>query len=214
MYDIEELNDIATLAQRRSEWQALVDQTAEVTFFHTFDWLEVFWKHYGAERKLRTIFVSQGGELVGILPLVVQTEQRKVGPVRVLTYPLNDWGSFYGPLGARPTETLEAGLRHVFQTRRDWDLGHEIALCGRLIKGYGTTNERGKENLRHVLDHLSLGPSPQQCSQAIAAARQAALADDAGTALDAALVQHGAPPRPIKEQPIRFVRRAAAEGKS
>ncbi len=30
---------------------------------------------------------------------------------------------------------------------RHWSLGHEIALCGRLIKGYGSTNERGKENL-------------------------------------------------------------------
>ena len=29
-------------------------------------------------------------------------------------------------------------------TRRHWQLGHEIALCGRLIKGYGATNERGK----------------------------------------------------------------------
>jgi indolepyruvate ferredoxin oxidoreductase, beta subunit len=99
-------------------------------------------------------------------------------------------------------------------TRRDWQLGHEIALCGRLIKGYGATNERGKENLLHVLDHLAQGPSAQQCALAIAAAREAALADDAGQALDAALVQHGAPPRPVKEQPIRFVRRPVVQGKS
>ena len=44
-------------------------------------------------------------------------------------------------------------------TRRDWQLGHEIALCGRLIKGYGATNERGKVNLLHVLDHLAQRPS-------------------------------------------------------
>ena len=43
-------------------------------------------------------------------------------------------------------------------SRRDWRLGHEIALCGRLIKGYGATNERGKENLLHVLDHLATAP--------------------------------------------------------
>ena len=44
-------------------------------------------------------------------------------------------------------------------------------------------------------------------AEAVAAAREAALADDAGKALDAALVQHGAPARPVKEQPIRFVRK-------
>lgn len=95
-------------------------------------------------------------------------------------------------------------------TRKDWRLGHEIALCGRLIKGYGATNERGKDNLLHVLDQLAnVAPSDsaEQRSQAIAAAREAALADDAGIALDQALLAHGAAPRQIKAQPIRFVRR-------
>ena len=95
-------------------------------------------------------------------------------------------------------------------TRRDWRLGHEIALCGRLIKGYGTTNERGKESLLHVLDHLAQGADPRAAAAAVAEARQAALADEGGKALDATLVRHGAPPRPVKEQPIRFVRRPAA----
>jgi indolepyruvate ferredoxin oxidoreductase beta subunit len=95
----------------------------------------------------------------------------------------------------------------VAGTRRGWALGHEIALCGRLIKGYGATNERGKENLLHVLEHLAHGPDAQQSAQAIAAARTAALADDAGKALDATLVQHGAPARPVKEHAIRFVRK-------
>lgn len=98
-----------------------------------------------------------------------------------------------------------AGVVHG--TRRHWQLGHEIALCGRLIKGYGATNERGKENLLHVLDHLAQGRSPEACAEAVAAARNAALADDAGKTLDAALIAHGAPARPVKEQPIRFVRK-------
>ncbi|MGZ5179046.1 MAG: indolepyruvate oxidoreductase subunit beta family protein [Ramlibacter sp.] len=92
-------------------------------------------------------------------------------------------------------------------TRRDWALGHEIALCGRLIKGYGATNERGKDNLLHVLDHLAGLPDAAAAAQAIGAARAAALADDAGQALDATLVRLGAPPREVKPQPIRFVRR-------
>jgi indolepyruvate ferredoxin oxidoreductase beta subunit len=91
-------------------------------------------------------------------------------------------------------------------TRRHWQLGHEIALCGRLIKGYGSTNERGKENLLHVLDHLAHLPS-ESAAGAVAAARAAALADDAGKALDATLVRHGAPARPVKEHPVRFVRK-------
>lgn len=92
-------------------------------------------------------------------------------------------------------------------TLRDWRLGNEIALCGRLIKGYGSTNERGKENLLHVLEHLARGGVASEAADAIRVAREAALADDAGKALDAALVQHGAPPRPIKAVPVRWVRK-------
>lgn len=102
-------------------------------------------------------------------------------------------------------------------TRRDWRLGHEVALCGRLIKGYGSTNERGKENLLHVLDQLANAAtfeSDGQRARAIAAAREAALTDDAGRALDQALEAHGAAPREIKAQPIRFVRRPPEQRKA
>jgi indolepyruvate ferredoxin oxidoreductase beta subunit len=100
----------------------------------------------------------------------------------------------------------------VATTARHWASGYEIAQCGRLIKGYGSTNERGKDNLLHVVQHLAVAghfASDEARVAAIAAARQAALADDAGKALDRALLQHGAPARPLKEQPIRWVRRRA-----
>jgi indolepyruvate ferredoxin oxidoreductase beta subunit len=118
------------------------------------------------------------------------------------------WLRVRGSRYAVEQSMIEKWLAGVVQgTRRHWQLGHEIALCGRLIKGYGATNERGKENLLHVLDHLAHGPSPEASAKAVAAARDAALADDAGKNLDAALLAHGAPARPVKEQPIRFVRK-------
>ena len=87
-------------------------------------------------------------------------------------------------------------------------LGHELALCGRMIKGYGSTNERGKDNLLHIIDHLALGSaSADQRAAAVRSARMAALADDAGIALDQTLVAHGAPARPVREQTIRWFKR-------
>jgi indolepyruvate ferredoxin oxidoreductase beta subunit len=105
---------------------------------------------------------------------------------------------------------LEAGLRE------DWRLGAEIAECARLIKGYGATNERGKDNLLYVLEHLAgadrIGSAPQR-AEAIRAARLAALADDAGKALDKALSQHGVPARPIKPQPVQWVRQRPGQAR-
>jgi indolepyruvate ferredoxin oxidoreductase, beta subunit len=96
-------------------------------------------------------------------------------------------------------------------TREHWALGHELALCGRLIKGYGSTNERGKANLLHVIDHLAFAERPAtERAEAVRAARVAALADDAGTALDKTLMAHGAPARPVREQTIRWYKRRPA----
>jgi len=103
-------------------------------------------------------------------------------------------------------------------TRIHWALGHELALCGRLIKGYGSTNERGKDNLVHIFDHLAFGPvsnpEPAQRAEAVAAARTAALTDEAGRALDNTLLAHGAPPRPVKAQPIRWMKRSPSPSHS
>jgi indolepyruvate ferredoxin oxidoreductase beta subunit len=43
-------------------------------------------------------------------------------------------------------------------------------------------------------------------ANAIFAAREAALADPEGKNLDASLGRHGIAPRPVREQPIRFIK--------
>ena len=99
----------------------------------------------------------------------------------------------------------------------DWACAYELALAGRLVKGYGATNERGKRNLAHILDHLADGgtfATPAARAEAIRAAREAALTDEGGRALDAALVAHGAPARPVAAQPIRWQPRAPAGARS
>ena len=117
------------------------------------------------------------------------------------------WLRVRGSRYAAEQKMIERWLRGITEgAARDWRLGHEVALCGRLIKGYGSTNERGKENLLHVLDHLALKPDAAQAADAVRAAREAALADEAGTMLDATLAAHGAPARPVKAQPIHWTR--------
>lgn len=119
---------------------------------------------------------------------------------------LRRWGSRFAE-----EQTLIEKWLHAVQVgaTEDITLGHEIAQCGRLIKGYGSTNERGRDNLLHVIRHLapaSFGDALER-AQAISRARNAALTDDAGKALDNTLHELGAPPRAIKAQPIRWMPR-------
>ena len=147
-----------------------------------------------------------------------------------LLKPLRPWGSRWAAEQAlieRWLQAVRAGtLRHP-------TLGLELASCCRLVKGYGGTHDRGREQLLHVLEHLgppsahdttTAGGTPAlqgeqaaqaaqavHAAQAVAAAREAALTDSSGKALDQALRRHGAPSQPVREQPIRWVRKPKTE---
>lgn len=78
-------------------------------------------------------------------------------------------------------ERIEEWLRKVLQyARREPDLALELVRCQRLIKGYGDTFERGLGNFRLIMGYVADGPIG---AGEVAKLREAALADDAGTAL-------------------------------
>jgi CelD/BcsL family acetyltransferase involved in cellulose biosynthesis len=122
MAQVLEINRIEELADLRQEWGELLRQTPGASFFQSLDWLEVYWRHFGSGQQLRVLVVLDDRRPTGILPLVVRREPTRVGRLRVLTFPLHDWGSFYGPIGPAPGPTLAAGLEHIQCTRREWDI--------------------------------------------------------------------------------------------
>jgi CelD/BcsL family acetyltransferase involved in cellulose biosynthesis len=122
MITVREVNNIEELAGFRSQWNSLLSQTPAASFFHSLDWLEAYWAHFGGGQQLRVLVVESDGRTSGILPLVVRRRRRRIGTLRALTYPLDDWASFYGPIGPNPAATLLAGLGHIRRSRRDWDL--------------------------------------------------------------------------------------------
>jgi CelD/BcsL family acetyltransferase involved in cellulose biosynthesis len=73
MIYVQEINDIRQLAGIRLLWNALLPQTPGASFFHSLDWLEIYWRHFGAGQRLRVLVVSVDGRPLGILPLAVRT---------------------------------------------------------------------------------------------------------------------------------------------
>jgi indolepyruvate ferredoxin oxidoreductase beta subunit len=117
------------------------------------------------------------------------------------------------PLGSRyATEQalIEEWLEGIGQAcLRSSELALEVARCGQLIKGYGSTNERGKDNLLHILRTVcqpAADKSVDVQASVVAQIRKAALQDEKGQSFDLALLQHGAPARPVKEQPILWMK--------
>ena len=139
MVQVLEINSVEELASYRLVWRKLLGQTRRASFFQSLDWLEPYLSHYGSEQKLRVLLVSGSQGHLGILPLVVHRQPTRLGTVRVLTYPLDCWGSFYGPIGPYPAATLLAGLAHLERGSRDWDL-LELRWVNRDAVDFGRTS--------------------------------------------------------------------------
>ncbi|MFI4852429.1 MAG: GNAT family N-acetyltransferase [Gimesia chilikensis] len=120
--DIIEINEINGLIQFCNDWNRLLAATPGGNFFQSFNWLKVYWQHFHQKQFLRVFVVREAGEVTGIVPLCVRRIKTKMGTCSILTYPFDDWGSFYGPVSANPEATLNCVLKYVQQTQRDWDL--------------------------------------------------------------------------------------------
>lgn len=122
MLHVVEVDNLEQLARYRLLWRSLFGQMSRPSFFQSYQWLETYWWYFGDSQQLRVLVVYSGDEAVGILPLVVRTETTRLGSVRVLTYPLHDWGSCYGPIGPNPAATLYGAMRYLRDRQRDWDM--------------------------------------------------------------------------------------------
>ena len=148
------------LAVVRDEWDKVVARFGGDIYF-TFDWLETWWKHYGADRSLRCFLIRQGERPIAALPFLVETFG--FGPARVRV------ARFVGANSTIPvfSPAIEPGhdeevLRLVFDD-----------LFGR----------------RHC-DAVSLSPLSDLCSLATSAVAICAVEDDYAIARNDSVAPH------------------------
>lgn len=141
-----EINHAEQLEPYRLAWTALLAETPGASFFQTLDWLTIFWKHFGEEHRLRVLIIEAAGRPIGIVPLCVRVQRRQFGRVRVLTYPLDGWGTRYSPIGRARAAILTMAMRHLAASPRDWDVidlpwvdadGHDRGRTARALEGAG-----------------------------------------------------------------------------
>ncbi len=82
-HSVFEINDLATLAELQPLWSELLRQTPRPAFCQTFEWLQLYWTHFGDRQRLRVLCVERDGDTVGLTVLV---EQQTLGR-RELTLP-------------------------------------------------------------------------------------------------------------------------------
>jgi len=117
---------MSELAALEPEWERLQGDAAVASVFASFDWLHLWWKAYHGGRPLRLMLASAGGELVGILPLYVDSVPMLRFPVRLLRL-VGTGGDTspddLGPVLARGRETeVAAALADAVLALPGWDV--------------------------------------------------------------------------------------------
>jgi indolepyruvate ferredoxin oxidoreductase beta subunit len=92
----------------------------------------------------------------------------------------------------RELEKVDQWLARVKELAAvNYDLACEVAECPRLIKGYGETHERGSRNFELLMQALPVLRQNSNAPSQLKSLREAALADDTGEKLTAALRKLG-----------------------
>jgi CelD/BcsL family acetyltransferase involved in cellulose biosynthesis len=114
------LEPVADLASVEREWRALAERSGNV--FHTWEWTELWWRHFGQGRPfLLRVVRTPDGEPVAILPLYLASGR----PLRTVRF-IGSGGAAHelGPICAAADRPLVARAlcRALAEAGHGWDL--------------------------------------------------------------------------------------------
>lgn len=123
MIECEIIENGDELFRLENDWRRLLAKTPHASFFQSFHWLRVRWKHrLESDTALRIAVVTENREIIGIVPLVIQNRVTPLGTIRKLRFPIDNWGSFYGAIGANPEKIMTIASTHLRKSCREFDL--------------------------------------------------------------------------------------------
>ncbi len=121
MLHVAEFRTMEKLSSLRATWQKLWEKTPRSSFQQSYDWFTSFIENWGSDQAFRVLVVTVASKPIGIVPLIVETTESRLGTIRSLKYPISGWGTYYGVVGPHPAATLAAAMRHLQQSKRDWE---------------------------------------------------------------------------------------------
>ena len=117
-----EYRSLEAAAELREPWSALLAKTPVASFCQSWDWQSVLWRHLENRQRPLVLAVVEAGEVTGILPLSIERERRKFGPLKVLKLAGDSWASFFGPIARDPQQALLDCFEHLKRSVRNYDL--------------------------------------------------------------------------------------------
>lgn len=119
--DVTEIDDWNALEGEREDWNRLLAESAGDTLFLRQEWLSLWWKHFGADRRLAVVLARRDGRPAAALPLMEDDDFQSGLRVPVLRSTTNAHSfRFNGLCAPGDDAALRAIWSHLRARRRSW----------------------------------------------------------------------------------------------
>jgi len=123
MLKVSVVSDLDEFERLGGFWNHVLDGSLDNDVFSTWEWVWVWWKHFGKNRKLRVLVAVDDGKVVGIAPFMLSRYRflrfGKLSRIEFIGFPHADYNNFI--LLEKDVELLRLFLDMLFEFS-DWDL--------------------------------------------------------------------------------------------
>jgi CelD/BcsL family acetyltransferase involved in cellulose biosynthesis len=97
-------------------------QKCDHSVFSTWDWLSIWWKHFGNDKRLMILLAEEGNKLFGIAPLMYSVHSMfglRRGKIEFIGTPSSDYNDFI--ITEKKEECLRLFINHINNWPEKWD---------------------------------------------------------------------------------------------
>ncbi|MFX1521739.1 MAG: GNAT family N-acetyltransferase [Promethearchaeota archaeon] len=126
-----EINDYNTFLSLKEKWTETL-QRCDHTIFSTWEWLSIWWKHFGNNKKLILLLAEENEKIVGIAPLMYSVYTLfglRRGKIEFIGTSTSDYNDFI--LGERGRECLQLFIAYLNTYSWKWDSIDLVDIPGR-----------------------------------------------------------------------------------
>lgn len=118
---IKEIRTYGDFLGLRESWHDLL-QKCNHTVFSTWEWLSIWWKHFGNNRRLLILVAKEGNRIAGIAPLMYSVHKMfglRQGRIEFIGTRSSDYCDFI--LAEKAEECIESFIRYSDNIAEKWD---------------------------------------------------------------------------------------------
>ena len=117
------MNEVRDFDSVQPIWNSLVEKTRfSNNVFLTYDWLSIWWKHFGGQRKLFLLTAEENDEVIGIAPLMFSKYKfPALGTIRKIEFVGTRHSDYNDFIVSRSESYVLSQFMNYISNREKWD---------------------------------------------------------------------------------------------